>query len=969
MATNRDAEIRRICEEALDRPVDERAQFVSDACAGDDNLRHEIDALLAHDPSADRFLARPAFESEAVYLANAAASARRDLVGRRLGTYDIVSLIGSGGMGTVYRARDTKLNRDVAIKLLPNEFAADGERLARFTREAHVLASLNHPRIATIYGLDEANGTPFLVLEFVDGETLDRRLARGRVPFDEALAVAKQIAEALEAAHEKGIVHRDLKPANIAVTRAGIVKVLDFGLAKDTSPEMPPSISLSSPTLTSPMLVTHVGVIVGTVAYMSPEQARGKVVDRRTDVWAFGCVLFEMLSGRRAFAGATATDVIANVVHKPPPWDALPAATPAAVRTLLQRCLAKDPAQRLRAIGDAHFDLDMGEPAPTAVAAPRRRRLLIAVSAIAVPLVAVGLVLGRRLLQADRPAARSAMQFEIELQTTGSLGSEVGTDVIISPDGARIVFVSRGADGVPRLKTRRFDQATVFDLPGTEGARSPFFSPDGEWVAFEAAGSLKKTAVGGGSPIVLREAVNLLGGSWGDDGAIYAALDFGKLWRVSSSSGEARVIADLTPESQDPRWPQVLPGSKHLLVTAVGRPGPNGATIEALSLIDGTRKTLVPRGTFGRYLPGGYLTYVNQGTLFALRVDLDRMQVLSDAPIPVVKDVAYSWTFGFAQLDIARNGTLVYRRSAARGELAGVSVDSSGATETVMASPAEYAFPSLSPDGRRIAVARVENGAPSLWIFDRVRKHIDRVSALPDSYGPTWTRDGRMLIVGGLSGMRWLTPDGAHSGPLTNSNAAQVPWSLSADGSRLAYHETSPVTGFDIWTVPVRENADGLTAGQPEVFLHTSAYETYPAFSPDGRWIAYGSGAFGTWEVYVRSFPDTGAPPVQVSRGGGRIPRWLPNRRELFYRTDDQQIMVSSYGVKNGVFVAGPPRPWPMLRLAETGVLSNFDIDADGRHIFALVPARPEDEQHANHVTVQLNFLDQLHQLVDRQPK
>jgi len=680
-------------------------------------------------------------------------------------------------------------------------------------------------------------------------------------------------------------------------------------------------------------------------------------------------VLFEMLTGRRAFAGNTVTDVIESVLHNAPPWDVLPAPTPAAVRTLLKRCLAKDPAQRLRDIGDAHFDLDADEPAPASTAAPRRRGLPIAVTAIVVLLVGGGLVLSRRLLQADPPAPRSAIQFEIELQTTGSLGSEVGTDVIVSPDGARIVFVSRGADGVPRLRTRRLDQAALSDLPGTEGARSPFFSPDGEWVAFEAAGSLKKTAVGGGSPIVLREASNLLGGSWGDDGAIYAALNFGQLWRVSSASGEARLIADLAPESKDPRWPQVLPGSKHLLFTAVGRPGPNGATIEALSLIDGTRKTLVPRGTFGRYLPGGYLTYVNQGTLFALRVDLERMQALPDAPVPVVKDVAYSWTFGFAQLDIAHNGTLIYRRSAARGELAGAWIDSSGATETVMASPSEYALPSLSPDGRRIAVARVENGTPSLWIFDRVRNHIDRVSASPDSYGPTWTRDSRMLIVGGLSGMRWLTVDGARSGSLTNGGAAQVPWSLSPDGTRLAYHESSPSTGFDLWTVPVRESADGLTAGEPEVFLHTPAFETYPAFSPDGRWIAYGSGAFGTWEVYVRSFPDNGARPVQVSRGGGRIPRWLPNRRELFYRTDDQQIMVSSYEVKNGLFVAGPPRPWSTLRLAETGVLSNFDIDADGRRIFALVPARPEEEQHVNHVTVQLNFLDQLHQLVDRRAK
>jgi hypothetical protein len=560
----------------------------------------------------------------------------------------------------------------------------------------------------------------------------------------------------------------------------------------------------------------------------------------------------------------------------------------------------------------------------------------------------------------DRPL----MQFEIELTSGGVLGSDVGTDVTLSPDGTRIVFVARAADGIARLFTRRLDQPRVSELAGTDGALNPFFSPDGEWVGFWASGSLKKTAIDGGSPLVLCDTANFLGGSWGEDGYIVAALSFGKLARVPSASGLPTVLADLTSESIDPRWPQVLPGAKQVLFTAVGPPGPNGASIEALSLTDGARKVLVRGGTFGRYLSNGYLIYVNQGTLFAVRFDLAQMQVSSGTPIPLLDDVLYSFTFGFAQLDVSRTGTLVYRRSTAR---IAEWIDGAGRTEPLLTTPGQYIFPTLSRAGTRLAVAVTESGTSIVQMYERQRDRWTRVNALRGEYFPLWSPDGRVLILGSISGLHWVMSDGvAPPKPLTRRNAIQIPWSFTPDGTRLAYHERSASTGFDLWTVPVHATDDGLKTGEPELFLQTPAYETYPAFSPDGRWIAYGSGEYGKWEVYVRPFPNNGAREVQVSQGGGRIPHWLPNGHELLYRTDDQRLMVATYTIHGGAFVAEEPRPWWPGQLADTGVLSNFDLDLEGRRVLALLPAtRLEGRQSPNHVTVTLNFSDEVRRRTD----
>jgi len=597
---------------------------------------------------------------------------------------------------------------------------------------------------------------------------------------------------------------------------------------------------------------------------------------------------------------------------------------------------------------------------------PRRVRWIWLVSGMAAGASAAALWFAARTAS---PPERALMQFEVELTSRAVLGSDVGTDVVISPDGTRLVFVSRDSDGVSRLNTRSLDQSTVTALPGTDGARGPFVSPDGQWVGFWAAGSLKKTAINGGSPIVLCEAVDLAGASWGEDGNIIAALTFGKLFRVPSSAGSATtILADLALESIDPRWPQVLPGGRSVLFTAVGPQGPNAANVEALSLADGSRKVLVRGGTYGRYLSSGYLTYVNQGTLFAVPFDADRMEIQPRAAVPVLNDIVYSSTFGFAQLDVSRTGTLIYRRSAAHGELIAAWIDSSGRTEPLLTKPGQYTFPRLSPDGQRLGLAVTESGIASIWVYERQSSQFTRLNSSPAEYSPTWSPDGRALVVGSRTGLHWLRADGAGQlASLVNSNTIQVPWSFTSDGTRLAYQQLSPSTGFDLWTVAVRATETGLVAGTPELFLQTPSYETYPSFSPDGRWLAYGSGEYGKWEVYVRPFPSNGSKEVQVSRGGGRIPRWLPNGRELVYRTDDQRLMVATYTAKDGSFLVDKPQPWTSVQLGDTGVLSNFDLQPDGTRVVGLMPAaRAEDQQSPNHVTVALNFSDEVRRRVGR---
>jgi serine/threonine-protein kinase len=510
---------------------------------------------------------------------------------------------------------------------------------------------------------------------------------------------------------------------------------------------------------------------------------------------------------------------------------------------------------------------------------------------------------------------------------------------------------------------RRLDQPNIIELPETDGARSPFISPDGRWAGFWAAGKLKKTPLDGGAPVVLCDATDLLGASWEEEHTIIAALNpTSKLWRISAAGGDPEAILDLSAESAYPAWPQVLPGGQFVIYTVLSGFGADRARIEVRAIQGGERKVLVRGGTFGRYLGNGYLVYVNQGTLYAAPFDLDRQDVNGTA-VPVLEDVSYSRTFGYAQIDVSRTGTLVYRRGAESERFVVEWLDRAGKMAPLLARAGRYEWLRLAPNDRSLAYSAVESGAASIWVYDSQRDDLKRVTAASDAYtSSVWSPDGGILIVGGRTGMAWVSadrPDKPHL--LTTSGNVQVPWSFTPDRTRLAYYEMNPATGFDLWTVPVKMGENGLEFGAPEPLLQTPAFECYPSFSPDGRWLAYTSNESGAWEIYVRAFPDNGT-KVRVSTSGGNLPVFSPNGRELLYRTWDQRVMVTTYKDTGGSFVAGMPQAWSSRELGDTGVLPNFDIAADGKRIAVLRPViQSEDRQSLNHVTFLLNFSEEVH--------
>ena len=875
--------------------------------------------------------------------------------GDKLGPYEILAPIGAGGMGEVYKALDPRLNREVAIKVSAARFTE------RFEREARAVAALNHPNVCTLYDVVISENAPnYLVMEYVEGEA-----PKGPMPLEDALRFASQIAEALAAAHEKGITHRDLKPANIKIRPDGTVKVLDFGLAKQSrdregavagDPE-------HSPTLTIGM--TEAGMILGTAAYMPPEQARGKPVDRRADIWSFGVVLYEMIAGHRPFEGDDVADTLAAVLRHEPDWEQVPPQ----VRPLLQRCLQKDPAKRLRDIGDRGLLL---EETPR-TSAPSRGALWARLGWVAGALAIIALALGALLWRATRPVDQPLVRLDVDLGPGVSLGSQAGADTIISPDGTRLVYVSQG-----RLFTRRLDQPDATELAGTEGAYAPFFSPDGQWVAFFAPGKLKKISVEGGAAINLCDAPggSARGGSWGEDGNIIASLISlgGALSRIPSVGGMPTPLTELTQGEITHRWPQILPGGKAVLFTThTGRAGFDGANIEVMSLADRRRKTLVRGGTFGRYLPSGHLVYINRGTLFAVPFDLDTLAVRG-TPTPVLQQVAYSSTFGSAQLDFsgapAGSGTLIYRNGGAGSGLVIVQwLDAAGKAQPLLAKPGLYQRPRLSPDGQRLGLEVTEGSGSDIWVYEWQRDTMTRLTfgGVGSGVVPVWSPDGRYIAFSTAGGMFWTRSDGANKPqPLTQSKNQWFAWSFTADGRRLAFFENLPTTGYDIWTAPVESDGAGLRVGKPEIFLQTQFNEREPSFSPDGRWLAYASDESGAYQVYVRSFPDKGG-KWQISNSGGTYPTWSRNGRELFFRSDDNRIMVANYTVKGDSFAAEKPRLWSDKKLADFGPvgIGNYDLAPDGKRIAALMPAESAEAQPAqSHVVFLMNFADELRRRV-----
>ncbi|MEO8097782.1 MAG: protein kinase [Acidobacteriota bacterium] len=881
--------------------------------------------------------------------------------GTILGTYEILGPLGAGGMGEVYRARDTDLQRDVAIKVLPQALARDPEQFARFDREARILAALNHPNIAMIHGLVESDGGRALVMELVPGETLRDRLKRGAMPLAEALKVARQIAAALETAHEKGVVHRDLKPGNVMITPTGLVKVLDFGLAVMTPPQHPGDPD-NAATLT--MSLTQFGTVMGTAAYMSPEQARGEKLDQRTDTWAFGVVLYEMLTGSRLFKGANVSEILAQVLtHEAD----LSKVSPQVTR-LLRRCLERDRNKRLRDIGEVPFLLE--DASSMAPGKETSFKWVLAAGLAAVLVVGVA-ALSWEFFGTPRPADRALVRLNVSFGPEAVQGPNLSA--VISPDGTRLVFIARSPGGKPQLATRVLDQAQATLLAGTENAAAPFFSFDGEWVGFFAGGQMKKVSVHGGAVVTICDSAVALGASWGENqNIVFAPGIVNPLLQVSSAGGKPEAITKVAENGDAThRWPQVLPGGRDVLFTSHKIvTGFDDAQIEAVTLSTGKRKILL-RGYFGRYVgvsgQPGYLVYVREGSVFAVGFDPDSLEIHGN-PVPLIDDVAANSDSGNGQFDVSQ-ATFLYRRGKGLARTWPILwLESSGKTEPLVRELGAYYTPKFSPDGTRLAltVDRGDKGR-EVEVYDLQRNTMTRLTFSGEvNLFPVWTPDGRFIAFETSTatgyGIGLVRSDGSGKTiRLLEHTGLMIPVSFHPDGTRLAYYETNPETGFDIWTVPFDgSDAEHPRAGKPEPFLNTTFAENNPAFSPDGRWVAYTSNESGRGEVYVRPFSGPGG-KTRISVDGGNNAMWRGDGKDLYFRSPDSRIMVTGYTATKDSFVAGGPREWAPTLTGVTPFARDVTPAPDGKR-FAVFPRRepPAEEAGTANVTFLLNFLDEL---------
>jgi Tol biopolymer transport system component/tRNA A-37 threonylcarbamoyl transferase component Bud32 len=903
--------------------------------------------------------------------------------GTRLGSYEVVSILGVGGMGEVYRARDRKLNRDVAIKVLLAAVAYDPERLVRFSREAQVLASLNHPYIAQIYGLEDSGDLHALVMELVEGPTLADRIAQGAIPADEAFAIAKQIAEALEAAHEQGIVHRDLKPANVKVRPDGTVKVLDFGLAKtlDSPTATAAAARANSPTITSPAM-TQQGVILGTAAYMSPEQARGLPLDKRSDLWAFGCVLYEMLTARPPFTGGTVSDVNAAILSREPDWMTLPQATPAAIRKLLRRCLEKDRRQRLADAADARLELEetLASPEPETVAHTQTVSRRAGLVAVAVALPSVALITALIVWAVMRPAPQAPMvptRFTIVPPPAQALvASGTARDLALSRDGTSLIYVG----GRGQLIVRTLDRLDALPVPGVTNARAPFPSPDGRWVGFftGVSGELRKVSLTGEPPISVCRIVGVArGASWSQDDTIVFATNEPTtgLLRVHAGGGQPEVLTtpDLTKGAEeDHLFPSVLPGSQSVLFTiapvaarwGAGRLSGSGANVrvEVLDLKTGQRRTLLRGASQAEYVDTGHLIYNAAGTLRAVRFDLARLEVLGD-PVAVLGQVMTAGS-GAANFSVARNGTLAYVPAGAGSQMSGtrslVWVTRQGREERIVAPLRNYVYPSLSPDGTRAALA-IDDEELDIWSWDFTRQALTRVTFDPArEWYPGWTPDGRRIVFvsarGGVFNLYRRHADGTGSDErLTTSPHVQFGTpSFPPDGTRVVFTEVIPNTGEDLMMLSL----DGAPKTEP--LLQTPFAERNPQISPDGHWLAYESNESGQEEIYVRPFPKVVDGLWQISVGGGNVPLWARSGRELFYRNGDSVMSVAVQTTPT--FSAGTPTK--LFQGYVSGLGRTYDVSRDGQRFLMIKDPSSRDQTSAASIVIVLNWHEELKRLV-----
>jgi eukaryotic-like serine/threonine-protein kinase len=963
----------------LELPETDRAAFLR-TCTTDEDVRREVTSLLENDKEGEALLPSPALEVAARMMANENdLDSKRNsgpMIGKTVLHYRIVGKIGQGGMGEVYQAKDQKLGRDVAIKVLPEEFARDADRVARFQREAKLLASLNHTNIAAIYGLEKSNETNFLVLELVEGQTLADMIKAGPIPTEESLKMAVQIAEALEAAHEKGVIHRDLKPANIKVTPEGKVKVLDFGLAKAFAGEQAELNLSNSPTLT--YAATQKGIILGTAAYMSPEQARGKAVDKRTDIWAFGCVLYEMLTGRTAFQGEDISDILASVIKGEVKIDTLAPNIHSRVREVLTRCLQKDVRKRYSGITDVLYEIEQalvdseGESiqskTPSEPGPKWRPRLWFAVGIILTAIIA-GVVVWK-LKPTSLSESRHVIRFEYQLPEGQEFSPESyliynpGSLLAASPDGRQFAYATPNG-----IYLRSLDESTSRLIAGTEGrTRQPFFSPDGKWIGYYSAADskLKKIATTGGIPVALCDVQQFLGASWSEDKTIVYGQDPGGIMKISENGGRAENL--IIAKSYVLESPQVLPDGKSILYTALANPNNAGsARIMVEPIGQGTPKELVA-GHGAHYLPTGHIVYRRGNAIYAIAFDLGRLSV-TGGTIGVVEKAG-----SFA---ISDSGMLVYKTQqlANSGEPLGNSlvwVDRAGKEESIAVPAGVYGSPKISPDGTRVALSVWDSRSTmSIWIWDLARTTMSRLtSGEKQDMQSIWTPDTKRIFFSssltGTNALAWKAADGTGEIEKLASIPGRLllPWSISSDGKSLLMEE-SIGTRFGISIMSM----EGNRAVKP-LLHHENWDERQPEISPNGKWLVYSSNESGRYEVYARPSPDVDKNRWQVSAGGGSCPLWAPTGRELFYLNYDNSVIATAVETEPK-FSLGTPKT--LFRSATSGIGGAnigqpWDISPDGRRFLMIKPIPPASGAAAaiasQKINIVINWLEELRQRV-----
>ena len=939
---------------------DKRSAFLSGACRGDPELWREVESLLAQDPAREGVLDHPAAamleDSKVMMLA----------AGARLGPYQIEARIGAGGMGEVYKARDTRLDRIVAIKVLQTHLANRSELRERFEREAKTIASLNHPHICTLYDTGHQDEIDFLVMEYIEGETLAQRLQKGSLPIQQVLQYAIEISDALDKAHRKGITHRDLKPGNIMLTKSG-TKLLDFGLAKLTR-EVAPSIPDSQlPTMKSP--ITGEGTILGTLQYMAPEQIEAKGVDARTDIFAFGAVVYEMATGRKAFEGKTSASLMAKILEaEPPPMASLQPMTPPQLDRVVKTCLAKGPDERWQTASDLCRELrwipdggsQTGIPVATS-SGQTLKRFLPWVAAIAVAIAAAaGAALSVRQW---RPPITRVVRFNVGPPEKTEFGANPGF-LSVSPDGTKLAFVAGTGPGSVQLWIRALDSPTTRALPGTEGASQPFWSPDSQFVGFFARGSLKKIAVSGEAAQILTDAqssntpaASTTGGTWSREGVILftANITSSSISRVPESGGASSPVTtlDASPLQFGHLWPQFLPDGKHFLYTTIGT-GTAARGIYAASLDSKEKKLILNSPSNAVYVPPGYLLFARQGTLMAQPFDADRLRLAGEA-VPVAEGLQVSQTTGSASFTASDNGVLAYRTGTAAASLTLVWVSRNGTEQRLSAPAHTYTVPRLSPDGQRVAVA-IEEAESQVWLYDLSRDALTRLTFTGTAnVDPLWTPDGKRIVFKG-NGNRlfWQPADGSGGAEeLTSADlsANNAPDSWSPDGQELALTEDRATR--NIWIMPLKDR-------KPRPFVESPSYETAPRFSPDGHWIAYASNESGRNEIYVRPYPGPGG-KWQISTDGGTEPVWNPKGRELFYR-NGQKMMAVDYSAQPAFSASKPRMLFEGPYLTSGRSIPDYDVAPDGKRFLML--KAPDQLQAPAQINVVLNWTEGLKQKV-----